>query len=85
MFIILFGGYLHFIYRWGKYVASRAATSSLPESLDYDSGKRMLSRVKLILWCFVFPFNFDPEMLFTFFSELLLYCIYRSSATDVIM
>jgi hypothetical protein len=51
-FIILFGGYLHLIYRWGKYVASRAASSSLPESLDYDSGKRMLSRVKLILWFF---------------------------------
>ncbi|KAL5061156.1 hypothetical protein RYX36_032760 [Vicia faba] len=40
IFIILFGGYLHLIYRWGKYVASRAASSSLPESLDYDSGKR---------------------------------------------
>ncbi|CAJ2631459.1 unnamed protein product [Trifolium pratense] len=40
VFIILFGGYLHLIYRWGKYVASRAASSSLPESLDYDSGKR---------------------------------------------
>lgn len=50
MFIVLFGGYLHLVYRWGKHVASRAASSSLPESLDYDSGKRMLSRVKLILW-----------------------------------
>lgn len=40
MFIVLFGGYLHLVYRWGKHVASRAASSSLPESLDYDSGKR---------------------------------------------
>ncbi|XP_004494729.1 inositol phosphorylceramide glucuronosyltransferase 1-like [Cicer arietinum] len=41
MFIISFGGYLHLVYQWGKFVASRAAASlSHPESLDYDSGKR---------------------------------------------
>ncbi|KAJ1413864.1 Nucleotide-diphospho-sugar transferase [Sesbania bispinosa] len=37
IFFILFGGYLHLIYQWGKFVASRAAA---PGSLDYDSGKR---------------------------------------------
>ncbi|CAL0308814.1 unnamed protein product [Lupinus luteus] len=41
IFLILFGGYLHLIYRWGKIVASRAASSlSFPVSSDYDSGKR---------------------------------------------
>ncbi|KAE9616096.1 putative glucuronosyltransferase [Lupinus albus] len=41
IFFILFGGYLHLIYRWGKIVASRAASSlSFPVSSDYDSGKR---------------------------------------------
>ncbi|CAI8615592.1 unnamed protein product [Vicia faba] len=53
IFIILFGGYLHLIYRWGKYVASRAASSSLPESLDYDSGKRhqrQMSSCDVAMW-----------------------------------
>nr|AFK39755.1 unknown [Lotus japonicus] len=41
IFVILFGGYLHLIYHWGRVVASRAASSlSDPESSDYDSGKR---------------------------------------------
>ncbi|KAK7285898.1 hypothetical protein RJT34_20683 [Clitoria ternatea] len=41
IFFILFGGYLHLIYQWGKMVASRAASSlPHPESSDYDSGKR---------------------------------------------
>ncbi|XP_061340437.1 inositol phosphorylceramide glucuronosyltransferase 1-like isoform X1 [Gastrolobium bilobum] len=41
IFFLLFGGYLHLIYQWGKIVASRAASSlSRPESSDYDSGKR---------------------------------------------
>ncbi|KAK7258665.1 hypothetical protein RIF29_24247 [Crotalaria pallida] len=41
IFLILFGGYLHLIYQWGKIVASQAASSmSLPGSSDYDSGKR---------------------------------------------
>lgn len=48
VFILSFGGYLHLIYQWGKLVASRASSLSHPESLDYDSGKRMLSRVKII-------------------------------------
>lgn len=89
MFIISFGGYLHLVYQWGKFVASRAAASlSHPESLDYDSGKRMLSRLKLTLW-FCLSFNFDLDILFSyifiFFSKLILYCIYRPSATDVIV
>lgn len=49
IFVILFGGYLHLIYHWGRVVASRAASSlSDPESSDYDSGKRMFSRIVLI-------------------------------------
>ena len=44
IFFILFGGYLHLIYQWGKIVASKAASSlSQPGSSDYDSGKRMIS------------------------------------------
>ncbi|KAL4305745.1 hypothetical protein HN51_039731 [Arachis hypogaea] len=41
IFFILFGGYLHLIYQWGKIVASKAVSSlSQPGSSDYDSGKR---------------------------------------------
>lgn len=40
IFFILFGGYLHLIYQWGKGTAVQAgALSSVPESVDYDSGK----------------------------------------------
>nr|GEV93967.1 phosphoenolpyruvate carboxylase kinase 2-like [Tanacetum cinerariifolium] len=37
-FFLLFGGYLHLIYKWGKMVASQGG-SSRPGSLDYDSEK----------------------------------------------
>ncbi|KAM2895614.1 hypothetical protein FF1_010699 [Malus domestica] len=40
IFFVLFGGYLHLIYQWGKTTAVQAETSpSAPESVDYDSGK----------------------------------------------
>lgn len=39
-FFLLFGGYLHLIYKWGKMTASQAGSfSSRPMSEDYDSGK----------------------------------------------
>ncbi|XP_024991185.1 inositol phosphorylceramide glucuronosyltransferase 1-like [Cynara cardunculus var. scolymus] len=38
VFFLLFGGYLHLIYKWGKMVANQAG-SSRPGSLDYDSEK----------------------------------------------
>nr|XP_043613093.1 inositol phosphorylceramide glucuronosyltransferase 1-like [Erigeron canadensis] len=37
-FFLLFGGYLHLIYKWGKMVASQGG-SSRPGSIDYDSEK----------------------------------------------
>lgn len=40
IFFLLFGGYLHLIYQWGKMVANQAGSfSSHPESSDYESGK----------------------------------------------
>ncbi|XP_042513003.1 inositol phosphorylceramide glucuronosyltransferase 1-like [Macadamia integrifolia] len=40
IFFILFGGYLHFIYQWGKMMVAQAGCyPSHPESSDYDSGK----------------------------------------------
>ncbi|CAK7341203.1 unnamed protein product [Dovyalis caffra] len=40
IFFLLFGGFLHLIYLWGKRTASQAASlSSHSENLDYDSGK----------------------------------------------
>ena len=42
-FFLLFGGYLHLIYQWGKMTASQAGSfSSRPVSADYDSGKGLL-------------------------------------------
>lgn len=38
VFFLLFGGYLHLIYKWGKMVATQGG-SSRPGSLDYDSEK----------------------------------------------
>ncbi|KAJ9682465.1 hypothetical protein PVL29_018395 [Vitis rotundifolia] len=39
-FFLLFGGYLHLIYQWGKMTASQAGSfASRPVSADYDSGK----------------------------------------------
>lgn len=40
IFLILFGGYLHLIYQWGKMVANQAGSfSSRPGSGDYESEK----------------------------------------------
>lgn len=40
IFSVLFGGYLHIIYKWGKASAVRmGAFSSHPDAVDYDSGK----------------------------------------------
>ncbi|XP_062144687.1 inositol phosphorylceramide glucuronosyltransferase 1 isoform X2 [Alnus glutinosa] len=40
LFILLFGGYLHLAYQWGKTTAKQAGSGSFnPESFDYDSGK----------------------------------------------
>uniref|UniRef100_A0A2P2LMZ8 Hexosyltransferase n=1 Tax=Rhizophora mucronata TaxID=61149 RepID=A0A2P2LMZ8_RHIMU len=40
MFSLLFGGFLHFTYLWGRRVATQAVSvSSRPESFDEDSGK----------------------------------------------
>ncbi|KAK3010549.1 hypothetical protein RJ639_011160 [Escallonia herrerae] len=39
MFFLLFGGYLHLMYRWGRMVSSQASLSSRAGSLDYDSAK----------------------------------------------
>jgi hypothetical protein len=40
LFILLFGGYLHLAYQWGKTRAKQAGSGSFnPESFDYDSGK----------------------------------------------
>lgn len=40
IYSLLFGGYLHLIYQWGKATAVQSGSlSSHSESLDYDSGK----------------------------------------------
>ncbi|XP_052179785.1 inositol phosphorylceramide glucuronosyltransferase 1 isoform X2 [Diospyros lotus] len=40
LFFLLFGSYLHSVYRWGKMKANQVGSaSSRPGSLDYDSGK----------------------------------------------
>ncbi|KAJ4968728.1 hypothetical protein NE237_015429 [Protea cynaroides] len=40
IFFVLFGGYLHLIYQWGKMMAAQAGTyPAHPASSDYDSGK----------------------------------------------
>ncbi|CAK9177243.1 unnamed protein product [Ilex paraguariensis] len=40
IFFLLFGCYLHFIYKWGKVVANQVgSSSSRAGTLDYDSGK----------------------------------------------
>ena len=65
IFFILFGGYIHLIYQWGKIVGSRVASSLSQPGSDYDSEKCMFSRVKLLLW-FCFSFNCDVEVLFFF-------------------
>ncbi|XP_071732566.1 inositol phosphorylceramide glucuronosyltransferase 1 [Rutidosis leptorrhynchoides] len=38
VFFLLFGGYLHLVYKWGKLVATQGG-SSRPGALDYDSEK----------------------------------------------
>ncbi|XP_024025163.1 inositol phosphorylceramide glucuronosyltransferase 1 [Morus notabilis] len=54
IFSLLFGGYLHLIYQWGK--ATVVQSGSLPshsESLDYDSGKghqRLASSCDIAAW-----------------------------------
>lgn len=49
LFFLLFGGYLHLIYKWGKRVATQAA--SRVESLDYDSGKGLPTIDRFIGHC----------------------------------
>ncbi|KAK9292970.1 hypothetical protein L1049_020952 [Liquidambar formosana] len=53
-FILLFGGYLHLIYQWGKMTATQAGSfSSRLESSDYDSGKghqRQASSCDVATW-----------------------------------
>ncbi|CAK9154859.1 unnamed protein product, partial [Ilex paraguariensis] len=40
IFFLLFGCYLHLIYKWGKLVGNQVgSSSSRPGTLDYDSGK----------------------------------------------
>ncbi|GMG99582.1 hypothetical protein Nepgr_001422 [Nepenthes gracilis] len=40
IYFVLFGGYLHMIYQWGRRRATQPGfTPTVPESLDYDSGK----------------------------------------------
>lgn len=46
IFFLLFGGFLHLIYQWGKRVANQAASfSSRLESSDYDSAKGLFTAV----------------------------------------
>lgn len=43
IFFLLFGGYLHLIYLWGKMAATQAGSfSSRPVSADYESEKGFL-------------------------------------------
>lgn len=40
IFLLVFGGYLHLVYQWGKVVANQVGSiSSRPESADYRTGK----------------------------------------------
>lgn len=40
IFLLVFGGYLHLVYQWGKIVANQGGSiSSRPESADYSTGK----------------------------------------------
>lgn len=54
MFFLLFGGFLHLIYKWGKATAFQAGSfSSDVESSDYDSGKghqRQASACDFVTW-----------------------------------
>ncbi|KAG5056200.1 hypothetical protein JHK85_008710 [Glycine max] len=53
IFFILFGGYIHLIYQWGKIVGSRAASSLSQPGSDYDSEKfhqRQISSCDSATW-----------------------------------
>lgn len=39
IFFLLFGGYIHLVYQWGRTTAVQATFSSGSESVDDDSGK----------------------------------------------
>lgn len=39
IFFLLFGGFLHLTYLWGKMTATQVSVASHPESLDDYSGK----------------------------------------------
>ncbi|KAG5044408.1 hypothetical protein JHK87_008323 [Glycine soja] len=53
IFFILFGGYIHLIYQWGKIVGSRVASSLSQPGSDYDSEKfhqRQISSCDSATW-----------------------------------
>ncbi|XP_010247242.1 PREDICTED: inositol phosphorylceramide glucuronosyltransferase 1 [Nelumbo nucifera] len=53
IFFILFGGYIHLIYQWGRMTATQAGSvSNHPESSDYDSrkGHRLVSNCDFATW-----------------------------------
>ncbi|MED6225239.1 Inositol phosphorylceramide glucuronosyltransferase 1 [Stylosanthes scabra] len=74
MFIILFGGYLHLIYNWGKTMASQSASSSShPGASDDDSGKghqRQMSSCDIATWFYGLGMTFlaiaAPSLTFLF-------------------
>ncbi|XP_004302108.1 PREDICTED: inositol phosphorylceramide glucuronosyltransferase 1 [Fragaria vesca subsp. vesca] len=47
IFFLLFGGYIHLVYQWGRTTAVQATFSSGSESVDDDSGKRHQRQVSL--------------------------------------
>ncbi|PRQ41660.1 putative glucuronosyltransferase [Rosa chinensis] len=47
IFFLLFGGYLHLVYQWGRTTAVQSTLSSGPESVDDDSGKGHQRQVSL--------------------------------------
>ncbi|KAF8392200.1 hypothetical protein HHK36_022542 [Tetracentron sinense] len=53
LFCLIFGGYLHLTYQWGKMTTQAGSLSSHPESFNYDSGKghqRQVSTCDAATW-----------------------------------
>ncbi|KAJ9180000.1 hypothetical protein P3X46_008309 [Hevea brasiliensis] len=53
IFFLLFGGFLHLTYLWGKMTATQVSVASHPEALDDDSGKghlRQVSSCDFAIW-----------------------------------
>ncbi|PKI39091.1 hypothetical protein CRG98_040515 [Punica granatum] len=77
-FFVLFGGYLHLVYRWGKTSAVQmGAFSSRPDSADYDSGK---GHQKQALACDAATWFYGLGMVFLSIAAPALPCLFGITA-----